>query len=156
MKFLDLSHIAFSFVLFLQTIALLSSGNAGPPHRHGRECVSINSGWEFKRWEANPDGVIYDQRPDLENLTDVTSLKPWIMPSGNDFIEDVARRHGIPGERPDIDVEYARNDFDDKSWMSVNTPHDWGISGPFYKTPDNEFIVGGGMGRLPIFGVGWY
>jgi beta-galactosidase len=53
-------------------------------------------------------------------------------------------------------VPYVKNDFDDESWISVDTPHDWAISGPFYTAPDNESIVGGGMGRLPIFGVGWY
>jgi beta-galactosidase len=142
MKFLSLSHIAFGFGLFLQAAALPSGSNE-VPHQHGRERVSINSGWKFKRWETNPDGVIYDQRPDLQNLTDVTSLKPWILPSGNDFVEDV-------------DVVYAKNDFNDESWTSVDTPHDWAISGPFYTAPDDESIVGGGMGRLPIFGVGWY
>ena len=155
MKFLDLSHVAFGFGLFLQTNAFPSPSSEGP-HAHGRERVSINSGWKFKRWETNHDGVIYDQRPDLENLTDVTILKPWILPSGNDFIEDVSNRHELSGELPNVDVEFAKNDFDDDSWTSVDTPHDWAISGPFYTAPDNESVVGGGMGRLPIFGVGWY
>ena len=155
MKLLCLSHIAFGFGLFLQTNAFPSPSSEGP-HAHGRERVSINSGWKFKRWETNPDGLIYDQRLDLENLTGVTILKPWILPSGNDFIEDVSNRHELPGELPNVDVEFAKNDFDDDSWTSVDTPHDWAISGPFYTAPDNESVVGGGMGRLPIFGVGWY
>ncbi|HET6994932.1 MAG TPA: beta-galactosidase GalB, partial [Chitinophagaceae bacterium] len=37
---------------------------------------------------------------------------------------------------------------------SVNLPHDWAIKGPFYK--EANAIVGGGMGRLPVQGVGWY
>lgn len=94
--------------------------------------------------------------PTWRNLTDVTILKPWILPSGNDFIKDISNKHDLPREPPDIDVAYAQNDFDDESWISVDTPHDWAISGPFYTAPDNESIVGGGMGRLPIFGVGWY
>jgi beta-galactosidase len=155
MKFLKLSHIACGIGLFMQAKALPSTSNSSP-HQHGRECVSINAGWKFKRWESNPDGVIYDQRPDLENLTDVMTLKPWILPSGNDFIKNPSGRHDLPAELPNINVEYAQNDFDDESWISVDTPHDWAISGPFYTAPDNESIVGGGMGRLPIFGVGWY
>lgn len=154
MRFFDLSSIACHLSLLLHAEAL-PSGN-GSPHKHGRERVSINSGWKFKRWESNPDGIIYDQRPDLENLTDVTILKPWILPSGNDFIKDISNKHDLPREPPDIDVAYAQNDFDDESWIFVDTPHDWAISGPFYTAPDNESIVGGGMGRLPIFGVGWY
>lgn len=154
MKFLDLSHVACGLGWLLQAEALPSCREG--PRRHGRERVSINSGWKFKRWEANPDGVIYDRRPDLENLTDVVILKPWILPSGNDFIEDISSRYDTPGSPPEIDIQYAQNDFDDESWISVNTPHDWAISGPFYSEPDDESIVGGGMGRLPIFGVGWY
>ena len=148
------THFACALVILLQAAALPSTHDGS--HQHGRQRVSINSGWKFKRWEANPDGVIYDQRPDLENLTDVTILKPWILPSGNDFIEDTSNKHDPPSKPPGINVEYAQNDFDDSSWGSVDTPHDWAISGPFYSQPDNVSIVGGGMGRLPIFGVGWY
>jgi hypothetical protein len=46
MKFLSLSHIAFGFGLFLQAAALPSGSNE-VPHQHGRERVSINSGWKF-------------------------------------------------------------------------------------------------------------
>lgn len=154
MKFVDLFYVACGLGSSLQAQAR-SSGHEGP-RQHGRERVSINAGWKFKRWETNPDGIIYDQRPDLENVTDVTILKPWILPSGNDFIENTSNRHDLPGKLPGIDVIYAQNDFDDESWIFVDTPHDWAISGPFYSQPDNKSIVGGGMGRLPIFGVGWY
>lgn len=154
MKPLCRTHFACAFVLLLQAAALLSAHDGS--HQHGRQRVSINSGWKFKRWEANPDGIIYDRRPDLENLTDVTILKPWILPSGNDFIEDTSNQYDPPGKPPAINVPYAQNGFDDSSWKSVDTPHDWAISGPFYSQPDNVSIVGGGMGRLPVFGVGWY
>ena len=154
MRSLVLPHIACGLNLLLQAGAL-PSGHEG--HReHGRERVSINSGWKFKRWETNPDGIVYDQRPDLENLTDVTILKPWILPTGDEFVEDISDKHAPPVEPLDVDVEHVRNDFDDDLWTSVDVPHDWAISGPFYSQPDNVSIVGGGMGRLPIFGVGWY
>ena len=154
MKPLCRTHFACAFVLLLQVAALPSTHDDS--HQHGRQRVSINSGWKFKRWEANPDGVIYDQRPDLETLTNVTILKPWVLPSGNDFIEDTSNKYDPPGKPPAINVPYAQNGFDDSSWRSVDTPHDWAISGPFYSQPDNVSIVGGGMGRLPVFGVGWY
>ena len=41
-------------------------------------------------------------------------------------------------------------DFDDSSWQQINLPHDWAIEGPFTHSG------GGGMGRLPTAGVGWY
>ena len=49
------------------------------------------------------------------------------------------------------DVAYVRPDFDDSAWQKVNLPHDLGrLKGP------SSFSGGGGMGRLPTAGVGWY
>lgn len=118
--------------------------------------MKLNSGWKFHRWEENPDGVIYDYRKDLENLTDVTVLKPWILPSGNDFIEDPSKRYVRPASEPSVSVSFAQPGFDDTAWSNVTLPHDWAIAGPFYTEPDSVAIVGGGMGRLPVFGIGWY
>ncbi|KAL0940528.1 beta-galactosidase (glycosyl hydrolase family 2) [Colletotrichum truncatum] len=120
----------------------------------GRERVSINKGWRFWRSEFNPDGIIYDHRPDLENLTDVFVLKPWILPSANDFINDPEKHHERPADEPTRNVSYASAEFDDAAWETVNLPHDWAIKGPFYTEQDP--IIGGGMGRLPVHGVGWY
>ncbi len=40
--------------------------------------------------------------------------------------------------------------FDDSDWRLVNTPHDWGIEGPFRaELPNNT-------GKLPWAGIGWY
>ncbi|WYZ37665.1 hypothetical protein EsH8_II_001171 [Colletotrichum jinshuiense] len=119
-----------------------------------RERISINKGWRFWRSEFNPDGLIYDQRPDLENLTDTYVLKPWILPSANDFIKDPAQHHQRPSGEPTRNVSYASKGFDDSAWDTVNIPHDWAINGPFYTEQDP--IIGGGMGRLPVHGVGWY
>ncbi|KAI7321851.1 beta-galactosidase [Hortaea werneckii] len=119
------------------------------------EHVSLNTGWRFSRFETNPDGVIYDYRPDLENLTDATVLKPWILPTANRYIPDPANHFETPEGPPPVEVPYAQISFDDSSWELVNVPHDWAIDGPFY-TDEEDPVVGGGMGRLPIQGVGWY
>jgi beta-galactosidase len=102
---------------------------------------------------ANPDGLIYDYRPDLENLTNPRVLKPWILPSGNEFIKNPNNKHERPLEDLDIDVPYAQSSFDDDKWESVTLPHDWAIAGPFVTQPDYQYA---GMGRLPSQGVGWY
>ncbi|CAI0654781.1 unnamed protein product, partial [Colletotrichum noveboracense] len=120
----------------------------------GRERVSINKGWRFWRSEFNPDGISYDIRPDLENLTDIYLLKDWILPSANTFINDAAKHYERPAEEPTRNVSYASADFDDGAWEAVDLPHDWAIKGPFYTEEDP--IIGGGMGRLPVHGVGWY
>ncbi|MCX6894745.1 MAG: DUF4982 domain-containing protein [Verrucomicrobia bacterium] len=40
--------------------------------------------------------------------------------------------------------------LDDSAWRMVNTPHDWGIEGPFRaELPNNT-------GKLPWAGIGWY
>lgn len=41
-------------------------------------------------------------------------------------------------------------EFSDKTWRSVNLPHDWGIEGPFRMDLPNE------TGKLPWAGIGWY
>lgn len=107
----------------------------------GRERSSINSGWTFKRFESSPDGLTW------------TELEPWVMPSANNFIADPST-HAERPDGPSPAVEYSKAGFDDSSWEKLNLPHDWAIKGPFYQGEDSP--VSGGVGRLPIFGVGWY
>jgi beta-galactosidase len=83
-------------------------------------------------------------------------LKPWILPSSNDYIANPSDRHQLPDtEPPGNDVAFLQKDFDDGAWETVTLPHDWAIAGPFY-TDEDDPVVSGGMGRLPIQGVGWY
>lgn len=139
----------------------------------GRERVAINSGWKFYKYSETekPDGLIYDVRPDVnENIdriaadakpteakkveAEIPVLKPWILPTGNAFIKDTAKKHARPSGNPGGDFAFVQNNFDDKKWDNVTLPHDWAIKGPFYK--GDGTIIGGGMGRLPIQGVAWY
>lgn len=120
-----------------------------------RERISLNSGWRFKRWETNPDGLTYDVRPDQVNLT-LRVLKPWILPSANEFIVNTSSKYQQPAsEPPGGNVSFLQRSFDDSNWDSVTLPHDWAVAGPFYTDPDDP-VVGGSMGRLPVQGVGWY
>lgn len=139
----------------------------------GRERISINEDWHFFKYESpdDADNLIYDIRPEvsffrddkdadskpteaveMEETQDV--LKVWILPTGNDFIEDPENWHIRPEGNPGSDFPFVKNDFDDSTWGKVNLPHDWAINGPFYDGDRPE--VGGGMGRLPINGVAWY
>ena len=136
-----------------------------------RERISVNAGWRFHL--GDPDGVssklLYDERPEIERSADGKAadaepeaaltpvgkrsdvLKPWILPTGNDFIKDPARRHVRPAGDPGSDVSFVRREFDDSRWRSVTLPHDWAIEGPF-------LVEGpyGGMGRLKSWGPAWY
>lgn len=138
-----------------------------------RERISINEGWKFFRYgeKEKPDQLNYDVRPVVTDSRDdkpadamptdpdaVSAssgvLKPWILPSGNEFIADPSKRHVRPTGNPGENFPFVRSNFEDDNWESVNLPHDWAIKGPFYV--GDPAPVGGGMGRLPIQGVAWY
>jgi beta-galactosidase len=138
-----------------------------------RERTSINENWRFYKYDTKEkaDSLIYDVRPGLrDNDTVVIAdempteavkvkakqavLKPWILPTGNDFIKDPAKHHVRPEGNPGGDFPFVQGDFDDSSWQSVSLPHDWAIAGPFFEGRNPE--VGGSMGRLPSPGVAWY
>ena len=139
-----------------------------------RERIPLNDHWRFTQGDPNGDsaGLIYDVRPEVKDQKDDKAadteptaaekiattnplvLKPWILPTGNAFITDPARRHVSPAVHAATNVSYTQIDFDDSSWHRVNLPHDWAIQGPFYTGGGKG--VGGGMGRLPSPGIGWY
>jgi beta-galactosidase len=136
---------------------------------------AINDGWRFQRgdpqgyadqlqYDVRPeikqsaDGKVADARPDeaekVQRSTDGL-LKPWILPSGNAFVADPARR----AQRPTADPASSTTTpppllvagFDDHDWRAVTLPHDWAIEGPFLATGPY-----GGMGRLQTWGPAWY
>lgn len=138
-----------------------------------RQRISINDGWSFYKYDAaiKADNLLYDVRPDVTDKKENTVadakptesvevkatqevLKPWILPSGNSFIKDPAKRYARPKGNPGGNFPFVQSNFDDSSWENVNLPHDWAIKGPFMTGPNPE--VGGGMGRLPSNGVAWY
>ncbi|OAK94692.1 glycoside hydrolase [Phaeosphaeriaceae sp. SRC1lsM3a] len=121
----------------------LTAADAALTHRAtvgGRERVSINAGWRFQRFTSNPDSLSY------------STLKSWILPSGNDFIKSSGSKKTRPtGSQPGANLNFTQASFNDAKWEAVNIPHDWAIKGPF-----NAPGVSGAMGRLPSNGVGWY
>ena len=156
------------------TVTLRGQDSRPAALRAVRERYPINRGWRFQQGDPNGDstGLIYDVRPEVRDrrddrpadampteaekveATNHAVLKPWILPTGNDFIKDPARRHARPEGRPGSDCPYVQPDFDDSSWPQVDLPHDWAIAGPFFE--GWRAPVGGGMGRLPSPGIGWY
>ncbi len=151
----------------LLIVPLLAAAKSIAP----RERISINAGWRFQMGDPpsaatallydvrpqvieNQDGKAADAKPEAaEQLAalDRQVLKPWILPSGNAFIKDPAKRYRRPAGNPGADVSYVQPGFDDGNWRSVTLPHDWAIAGPFLTEGPH-----GGMGRLPSWGIGWY
>ncbi|HEX8786491.1 MAG TPA: beta-galactosidase GalB, partial [Telluria sp.] len=137
--------------------------------RAPRERMLLDAGWRFHLGDPDGDSApyLYDIRPAPARSADgkaadavpeaaahldaAAVLKPWILPSGNAFIQDPTRRHTRPAAEPRIDARYAQSGFDDHAWRQVDLPHDWAIEGPFLK--DGPY---GGMGRLKTWGPAWY
>jgi beta-galactosidase len=137
-----------------------------------RQRISINNEWRFTKGDpAGVKGLSYDVRPDITDRNDNiiadakptegvvvkaadTVLKKWILPSANSFIKDVSKHHQRPAGNAGGNVAFTQLNFNDSEWEKINLPHDWAINGPFYK--EANAIVGGGMGRLPVQGIGWY
>jgi|GEM_PF-1730985 len=132
-----------------------------------RERIDINEGWKFYKYGAadKADDLIYDVRPEVnENIDRIAAvakptealkieansplLKPSILPAGNAFIKDPAKRYSHPPVNPGGDFRSVQNGFDDKKWENISLPCDRAIKGPFYKGDGKN--IGGGMGRLPI------
>ncbi len=159
--------------IFLLTSLQTQAQSSAQSNNQLRERLSINSGWRFYKYTSadKADNLIYDVRPAVKENNDSKDadtkpteavkteamqqvLKPWILPSGNAFIKDPAKRYIRPSGNPGGDFPFVQSNFDDSSWEKINLPHDWAIKGPFQKGDNAE--VGGGMGRLPVNGVAWY
>ncbi len=163
--------------LFL-TACIVSIGfphlSAQTPGSGPRERILINDGWRFMKY-ASPkeaDDLIYDARPEVKNEKDDKAadtmpteaekiaaasrsvLKAWILPTGNAFIKDQSKHHVRPDGNPGDNFPFVQAAFNDTAWESLNLPHDWAIKGPFNVGEGRG--AGGGMGRLPSDGVGWY
>ncbi len=156
--------------LFLGIAAIAGAAMAAPVAA-SRERVSINADWRFTMGDpaSTSDALRYDVRPEVKVSADGKAadampdaaekagdakgpvLKPWILPTGNAFILEPARRHQRPAQEPKLDVPYLATTFNDSAWQRVDLPHDWAISQPFLETGPY-----GGVGRLPSWGIGWY
>jgi beta-galactosidase len=127
--------IVLVFTVLLQAIPIFAAQAVSP-----RERISINDDWRFIK--GDPPG---DSQP-----MSYGEIKPWILPTGNAFIKDAARRHSQPQGSFDKAAGYVQDGLNDSAWRRLDLPHDWGIEGPFTTTGRGD------TGRLPFYGVGWY
>ncbi len=160
-------HIKFfiTILFFTSTHFLIKS--------QSRERLLINEGWRFYKYTdpTNTDTLIYDVRPPIHEKNDVKDadskptesihintkqfvLKPWILPTANPFIKEPIKWYKRPNGNPGNNFSFVLCTYDDSKWELIDLPHDWAIKGPFLTGWEAE--VGGGMGRLPCNGVGWY
>jgi beta-galactosidase len=153
----------------LVVVSLLTAQLLPPSASRGqstpRQRISIDDNWRFTHGDP-PDlsvSLLYDTRPSAgrrsqaasaTNISQTTNepsvIKQWILPTGNEFIQNPSNRFVRPEGNPGDGVACVQPAFDDSAWRQINLPHDWAIEGPFTS------VGGGGMGRLPSSGIGWY
>src|SRR5215831_183799 len=114
-----MSHSKLTTCAGLRTLAMIAGilagyvprSSAAEPGASPRERISLNADWRFQK--GDPDGVdskelLYDIRPEFrargERPAEFTEaaeklgpaghpvLKPYILPAGNPFIQDLAHR----------------------------------------------------------------
>ncbi len=164
-------HAGIALAAGMAALLLQAGISRGVAQAPPRTRISIDDDWRFTKGDPpeNTVSLIYDIRPEgrgrgarsgeAQQGQQVTIpapapaqpvLKTWILPTGNDFVKDPAKRAARPSGNPGEGVAYVTPGFDDSSWRRIDLPHDWGIEGPFSSSG------GGGTGRLPFYGIGWY
>jgi beta-galactosidase len=130
------STVAFAACL----VTLMFTGLSFTSTESPRTRVLIDDDWRF----------IKGGPPDNQTSLHYDFVKSWILPSGNDFLTDPAKRTKRPDGDLGNDIDYVEPGFDDSSWQKVDLPHDYAVEGPFTTT------VSGSTGRLPSSGIVWY
>ena len=108
-----------------------------------RERVLLDDRWQFVR--DDPAGAAGKLAYDKVKAV-VETMGTDLVPPSTPTVTLPAPPSGGPG----ADIAYTHPGFDDRSWRTLNLPHDWGIEGPFQQ----EYP--GDTGKLPWWGVGWY
>jgi beta-galactosidase len=127
--------------------------------------VSLNNDWRFIKNDP-PDVVenlTYPRAPRRGRggeATNAPAFEPnsgiarFVLPTGDDFIADPAKRYAKPDGNYGGDIPYVSSTFDDSHWRQLDLPHDFGIEGPFIRP--GQAGSDGATGRRPFFGVAWY
>lgn len=103
-----------------------------------RERILFNDDWRFQKGDPQ----------DLAEDLGYSRLKPWLLPTANDFTSKPSDRP--EGDAPGENLGITGGSFDDSNWRSITLPHDWGIEGAFDQKLPGE------TAKLPWFGVAWY
>jgi beta-galactosidase len=88
--------ILLSLLLLLNPEPVLGAPvSPSTPNSTGRQRISLNASWRFSRFTTAPDSLSY------------TVLKPYMLPSGNDFIT-AGTKHSRPSSTaPGSSIAYV-------------------------------------------------
>ena len=115
---------------------------------------SLDFGWRFHQGDPadiTADVANYPEMPKLDKLT-THQLKGEKSEARMEALRsDIFATHA--GE----DVSFVKSDFDDRSWRSVNLPHDWALELPFDSRADYDHGFRAiGDKQFGANNVGWY
>ncbi len=112
-----------------------------------RERLSFNANWQFQKGDP----------ADIGDSLSYERVKDWVLPTGDNLLNLAPARSVPPSGSPGSNLAgahpeptYARPDYNDTAWRTLDLPHDWGIEGPFQQE------LSGDTGKLPWFGTAWY
>ncbi len=129
--------------------------------------VSLDDDWRFIRNDPSgiTDNLTYPRAPRTDRrgsaatnataaFSPTSGIAQYILPTGNNFIADPAKRYPKPDGNYGGEIPYVNPSFDDSGWKQLDLPQDFAIEGPFI--PPGQAGSDGATGRLPYFGVAWY
>ena len=132
--------------------------------------VSLNDDWRFTKNDPPgiTDNLTYPRAPrsgrgrggaapaatNAPAFNPTSGIAQYILPTGDSFIADPAKRYTRPDGNYGADIPYVSPSFDDSSWRQLDLPHDFGIEGPFI--PPGQAGSDGATGRRPFSGAAWY
>src|ERR1039458_3889102 len=92
---------------------------AAVPPTSPRDRISINDDWRFTK--ADPAGIANDLAyPRGRGAVPTSGIAAYILPTGNDFIADPARRHVKPDGNFGGAITYVALTFNDADWRQLD------------------------------------
>lgn len=162
MKFSPFSPV--TLAIFAFSTLFMASGGFAQSVASPRQRINIDDDWRFIKSDPSDvdvsltyPRVLPARRGAVATAPSVdptSGIAAYILPTGNAFIADVAKRYTKPAGNYGGDISYVKADFDDSSWRHLDLPHDFAIEGPFVGPgqPGSD----GATGRLPFYGTVWY
>ena len=123
--------------VLLLALATPSLSSAADSPAAPRERTPFNQGWHFVKSDS----------PDAASNLSYTNLRPWLLPTANPLRN--SGQNTQPDQQPTT-PEFAKPEFNDSSWRSINLPHDWGVEDAFKQEYPGE------TGKLAWWGTAWY
>src|SRR5262245_15886063 len=100
---------------------------------HGRERISLDSGWRFQLGDPPDVTTNVTYYPEINYLPKLNSDEVTGTNSET-YMESI--RVDIFGTHAGENVSFVQTNLDDSAWRQVKLPHDWAVELPFNSSAD--------------------